>query len=450
MTNEYILKSPTLFAIKILNFTPTKYQAQILEDDAERIMIIGARQIGKSTILSIKAIWRALTHNNEEILILAPTFRQAQIVFNKVYEMINKNEFLRRHTKKLTMNEIRLDNDSVIRCLPAGNEGMFIRGYSATVVMFDEASLIPDEIYVAVQPSLAVRGAQIIMSGTPYGKRGFMWEIYKSEKESKKKKWHIYTIKSSESFIPKDFLDEMRKVMTREQYAQEFEAEFIDNEGMMFPYTLVDSVSYDYEYVLPAERKIETDKYYMGIDPARKGSDETGIVIVKHDEVNGTYEVVWAEGKHFSELSETAGYVIDIYKKSAINEIYVDSTGVGAGLFDMLYEKLGDVVHEVVFSTNTRNEMYNNIKILMQQKRIRLNRADRKFLNEFSGFTVKYTSEGKEKIVKDENSLDDLVDALALACYKTSMYRVMVADELMEYINRVSEYASGDIYRWRE
>ena len=86
---EKILRSPTLFAMKILGITPLRYQAGFLEDDSDKILVVGGRQIGKSTMLALKAIWTAFIKPNEDILILAPTFRQSKIVYERIIKRRN-------------------------------------------------------------------------------------------------------------------------------------------------------------------------------------------------------------------------------------------------------------------------------------------------------------------------------------------------------------------------
>ena len=194
---EKILRSPTLFAMKILGITPLRYQAGFLEDDSDKILVVGGRQIGKSTMLALKAIWTAFIKPNEDILILAPTFRQSKIVYERIMEMIGRTEFLFKRTVKFNLEETKFDNSSVIRCLTAGNSGEYVRGFSATVIIFDEASLIPDQVFMALEPAMAVRGSQLIMSGTPYGKRGYFYNEWANNEISKK--WSTYRIPTNKN-----------------------------------------------------------------------------------------------------------------------------------------------------------------------------------------------------------------------------------------------------------
>jgi phage FluMu gp28-like protein len=126
----------------------------------------------------------------------------------------------------------------------------------------------------------------------------------------------------------------------------------------------------------------------------------------------------------------------------------VDATGLGAGLRDILAEKLGDdVVVGVVFSHSRRNEMYNKLKALLEQGRIVLNINDSKMRFEFSSYTAKYSSNGNLIISKSADMHDDLIDALALSISGESM-KVEVATEIFEFVNNVSGSNESGFYRW--
>ncbi len=71
--------------------------------------------------------------------------------------------------------ELELSNGSRIVALP-GNEGT-IRGYSGVnLLVVDEASRVPDALYVAVRPMLAVSGGRLVALSTPMGTRGWFYE----------------------------------------------------------------------------------------------------------------------------------------------------------------------------------------------------------------------------------------------------------------------------------
>ena len=57
-----------------------------------------------------------------------------------------------------------------------GNEAT-VRGFSAvSLLLIDEASRVPDELYHALRPMLAVSDGGLWLMRTPHGKAGFFYE----------------------------------------------------------------------------------------------------------------------------------------------------------------------------------------------------------------------------------------------------------------------------------
>ena len=51
-----------------------------------------------------------------------------------------------------------------------------MRGFSGVrLLIFDEASRVPDGLYRALRPVLAVSGGRLLAMSTPWGKRGWWW-----------------------------------------------------------------------------------------------------------------------------------------------------------------------------------------------------------------------------------------------------------------------------------
>jgi hypothetical protein len=73
---------------------------------------------------------------------------------------------------------MELANGSRIVSLPGDEQT--IRGYSGVALLaIDEAARVPDDLYRAVRPMLAVSGGRLVCLSTPYGKRGWFFETWK-------------------------------------------------------------------------------------------------------------------------------------------------------------------------------------------------------------------------------------------------------------------------------
>jgi hypothetical protein len=105
------------------------------------------------------------------ILLLCPTQRQAGELFKdkvlRLYNALGRPVPSLRPRDNATMLE--LANGSRIIALP-GDEGT-VRCYSGVkLLVLDEACRIPDVLYKAVRPMLAVSGGTLMALSTPFGR----------------------------------------------------------------------------------------------------------------------------------------------------------------------------------------------------------------------------------------------------------------------------------------
>ena len=63
-------------------------------------------------------------------------------------------------------------------CRVAGERGDDPGFLAVSLLLVDEASRVPDELYMAVRPMLAASSGALWLMSTPCGKRGFFWEAW--------------------------------------------------------------------------------------------------------------------------------------------------------------------------------------------------------------------------------------------------------------------------------
>jgi len=93
----------------------------------------------------------------------------------------------------------------------------------------------------------------------------------------------------------------------------------------------------------------------LGIDPARGGGDKTAIVDRQGRRLGG----VICKRIDNNDLMATAGEIIRLIpslKEQGLRRIVIDTTGLGAGLYDRLKEQLGDLVDGVNFASKAYDE----------------------------------------------------------------------------------------------
>lgn len=133
-----------------------------------------------------------------------------------------------------SLTRLQLDNGSRVISLPGSEKTA--RGYTADLVVVDEASRCPDELFAAVRPMLATKAdGRFIALSTPAGKRGFFYEQWTNGEG-----WERVTVRGADCpRISKEFLEEERQALGPLRFSQEYETAFVDSETSVFNSDLI-------------------------------------------------------------------------------------------------------------------------------------------------------------------------------------------------------------------
>ncbi len=412
--------NPSKFSEIFLDHKLFDYNQKYVNCNDRFIVYRSGRQVGKTMSTAVKTIHFAFfaplmleTVKNECIIVIAaPTQNQATIMFDRIRSLIVNNEFLKGMIVRNTQSEMWvsfLDGRGMSKIITraTGETGTSLRGYSPHCIIADECSFIKTSILKAFLPSGMATHARVWLTSTPFSKSGYFYEACMNSKPSNPDgMWREFHVKSTDSpLIQEDptFVEEIKK-LTRDEYVQEVEGEFLDIGNALIPNALIKEAITDYS---PKGRV----NYYMGVDIARTGRDETVFTIVGVDENDIVFvEEVIAESQ--SNVVDVCGRVGDLCRDYKIESVFVDETGLGGGLVDLAREQ-EIPVRGVVFSLQEKAEMYKNLRLLFENHRIKLKDIN-KLVYQLSYLRREYTETGIMKIRSDEH--DDYPDSLVLAC----------------------------------
>ena len=150
----------------ILNIELLPFQSLLLYEIWNRKfpMLIGSRGMGKSFILSVYPLLRALFMPRRKIVIVGAAFRQSKVLFEYMdtiwknapilRDLCGGNSGPRRDVDRCVMHI----NQSTITCLPLG-DGSKIRGQRANDIIADEFASIPRDIFENVVAGFAAVAA---------------------------------------------------------------------------------------------------------------------------------------------------------------------------------------------------------------------------------------------------------------------------------------------------
>ncbi len=185
-------------------------------------IIVAHRRCGKTVATINDTIKDASETPNGRFAYVAPFYAQAKDV---------AWEYLKHYAAPLLADtpnesELRVDlvNGARVRLYGADNAER-MRGIGLHGLIADEfADWRPGVWSEILRPALTEHQGRVTFIGTPKGKNEF-WELWQVAQKSDS--WFTTMLKSSETgLIPDEELEDARKAMSREQYAQEFECSF--------------------------------------------------------------------------------------------------------------------------------------------------------------------------------------------------------------------------------
>jgi hypothetical protein len=219
---------------------PDPWQETVLRSEDPRICLNCCRQAGKSSVVAVKALHIGLYEPKSLILLLSRSLRQSGELARKVFDAYESSgrKIPPECESKLALE---LSNGSRILALPGGDEGA-IRGFSGVrTLVLDEASRIPDALWVAVRPMIAVSGGSMMLLSTPFGKRGFFYRVW-----SQSQRWLKIQVTAEQCpRLTPDFLEEEMIELGDRWYRQEYGCQFVEAVGQVFSDAAIDAAFHD-------------------------------------------------------------------------------------------------------------------------------------------------------------------------------------------------------------
>lgn len=427
-----------------------KWQKDVLEHKGN-ITIRSGRQVGKSTVVGLKVTKLALEHPGSKMLVVAASQRQASLLFEKILSEFNRIQDFVLESKGLeaqkfdntrtgrenksrwekengifedtpTKTRIILKDGSDISSVPVGKTGIYIKGHSVDFLIADEAAFIPEMVWLAIKPMIAVSkqlrglGWEILLS-TPFGKGGY---YYNSHNDSDYRRFHV----SSEDCprIPKNFLLKEKRRLSKWEYAQEYLGEFVDEFSQFFATDLIKSRT----NLMAWERSTDycvKYRYYLGVDIARYGADENAFVILEWRSDNNL-RIVKVETTERRSITETAGRILKYDEWFKFSKVFIDDAGVGGGAYDILKKSLRNRLVGLNNASksieNKRNrilkeDLYSNALVLLENERLNLLNST-KLQRSLKCMTFEYTA---DKNIKIYGNYSHISEALVRACWCT-------------------------------
>jgi len=257
------------------NWHLRSYQKEQIRCSSLRNVCREGRRSGKTFSYALKLVYlcfnMAVTKGRDsrgepviqgpEVLIITPYQSQLTTIFNEMEDLLKRNVELRDAVTtggsdtlyvKTPFFRMEFSNKARINGYVSGlgnkgdgSGGGTIRGASANVIYLDEMDMIPEEILdKVIQPILLTRPeVYLFATSTPIGKRAkfYQWCV---DREDFKEDYYPSTVLPHWDLVKKELEDES----TKEGFAAEYMAEFIEGSFGVFRPSWVQSARWDYSY----------------------------------------------------------------------------------------------------------------------------------------------------------------------------------------------------------
>jgi hypothetical protein len=223
------LRADPCLPMAAAGWDPDPWQGRFLATDHPRQALLCCRRAGKSAASAAKTLGHCLTRPDALALVFSPTLRQS----------IEYARYVRRYDRalghpvpveRINLTTVEWANGSRLMSMPDSHEGVV--GFTPTRIVIDEASRVSDILYLSLRPMLAL-GAELELLSTPFGKRGFFFEVFDTPARLKLfRSWRVTADDCPR--IRSDFLAEERLELGERWYRQEYYLAFNDAVDAVF------------------------------------------------------------------------------------------------------------------------------------------------------------------------------------------------------------------------
>ncbi len=418
---------------------PDKWQAEYLQEMGKDLTAnpdtfklqystSSGHGIGKSALTAFIILWHISTHPNCAGRITANTWSQLSTNTWRELELW-RNRAINGHWFEVTTTRIfHVDHKTTWGIDAISNSDKNSEAFAglhstANLVIYDEASGIPDSIWEVSEGAMTDMRSQWHVFGNPTRNQGRFKECWGKFDE----RWKGRQIDSRSAMMT----DKGKIAEWSEDYGEDSDFMRVRVRGV-FPRAASDQLMSEEVIESAASKECEPQEYVnypkiLGVDVSRGGGDDSVIVLRQGPKLTivGTYQL--------QDLMELAGKVVEAFNTERADHIYVDSTGLGAGIFDRL-KQLGMPVTGVSFGTspidgrmysNTRAEIWGRMKEWLAQDASipRHNKLLQELKQQTYGYTEKLQIQLESKKAMKGRGLEspDIADAIACTFYGESL-----------------------------
>ena len=220
-----------------LGMVPDPWQMSLITCPAKEITALCTRRAGKSLATATRILNRCLLRPNRLAMIFSPTQYQSMEFLDYVRRM---NAALGDPCKLVrdARREMCWSNGSRAVSFPDSTKGAV--GFTPNTLVIDEGAKVSDELYNSVRPMMALGDCDMLTISTPFGKRGWFFDLWGDDE--KLSEWKAFKVTAHHCpRISPAFLKRERQTVGERWYAQEYLCKFNDAVDAVFAQSVIDA-----------------------------------------------------------------------------------------------------------------------------------------------------------------------------------------------------------------
>lgn len=217
-----------------IRFDPLPWQSEVILDKHRFKVVCAGRRSGKSVLSRMTVLDWATREGNEGLFyIVSPTYRQSKAIHWRDYIKEIPNDWIKR--KNEVELSVTLKNGSIIELKGAENPDS-LRGVKLRGLVVDEIASIRNWDWLwheVLRPTLTDYVSPAIFISTPKGFNHF-YDLFEmgQKKNNEYKSWKFTTYDNPR--IQKGEVDQAKKELTEDTFAQEYLADFRKFTGLVY------------------------------------------------------------------------------------------------------------------------------------------------------------------------------------------------------------------------
>ena len=388
-----------------IKWQPFEAQQEIINayDRVRHIRLAAGTRFGKSELCAYFAL-RELLKDNKHIWIVAPSYNLTGKVFEKLTRMIGIGfPALARGISRRPFPKVETPWGSWVECKSAENPTDLL-GEELDLVIIDEAAKLSKKIWDEyLEDRLSTRQGKSVFISTPWGRNWFYQEWLKARRDKNSAAFQFETIENP--YFPKEEWERLKNSKNQDLFNQNFRARFLATAASFFR---------DVRECIAGEKEdYKLNHYYtMGIDWA-KLQDFTVFTIIDRT----THQLVYLSRMNGVNYTLQMARAVEVAKKYRSPEIWMDTTGLGEVLSDVLKTGgRGLNIRDYKFTNKSKEALLEKLSIWISELKITYPNIE-VLIDELEVFGAEYSDSGRLKLSAPEGMHDDCVISLALAVW---------------------------------